>query len=172
MKNGNRVRHLALLGCLLTFALVLSFVESLIPIPFAVPGMKLGLANLAVVVVLDLMGWREALTVNLLRILLAGLLFGSLFGILFGASGAIISFMVMTLLHGSGRFSLRGVSMAGGVSHNVGQLIVAAFTVHTAGVLYYAPVLLITGLVTGYLIGVIATAVCPLVQGAMDQWSA
>lgn len=137
-----------------TTALMLSYIESLFPFFFGVPGMKLGLANLAVVVALYFYGWREALTVNALRILLAGFLFGNLFSIVFSLCGAFVSFSCMLLAKRRG-LSLYGVSMAGGVAHNAGQLLAAAFIVGTARVGYYAPVLLGAGLATGLCNGIL-----------------
>ncbi len=92
--------------------------------------------------------------VNVLRIILSGLLFGSIFSVLFSLGGAFVSFVCMAAAKKLG-LSLYGVSMAGGVSHNIGQLLIAAFLVQTVEVGYYAPFLLIAGLVTGFLIGVI-----------------
>lgn len=150
MKN----QKLVAMALFVTSALMLSYIESLFPFFFGVPGMKLGLANLAVVVVLYHYGWREALTVNILRIILSGLLFGNMFSILFSLGGALVSFLCMTAAKRVG-LSLYGVSMAGGVFHNVGQLVIAAFLVETAAVGYYAPGLLVVGLVTGAVIGAI-----------------
>lgn len=137
-----------------TTALMLSYIESLFPFFFGVPGMKLGLANLAVVIALYYYGWREALTVNALRILLAGILFGNLFSVTFSFCGALVSFFAMVFAKRRG-FSLYGVSMVGGVAHNIGQLLAAAFIVKTFRVGYYAPVLLAAGLVTGLLNGIL-----------------
>lgn len=147
-------RKLVTIALLTTTALMLSYIESLFPFFFGVPGMKLGLANLAVVIALYFYGWREALTVNALRIILSGLLFGNLFSILFSLGGALISFLCMVSARKLG-LSLYGVSMAGGVFHNVGQLLIAAFIVQTVEIGYYAPFLLTAGLVTGLLIGVL-----------------
>lgn len=138
----------------ITTALMLSYIESLFPFFFGVPGMKLGLANLAVVMALYLYGWREALMVNVLRIVLAGLLFGNLFSVLFSLSGAVFSFGCMLCAKKLG-LSLYGISMAGGVFHNVGQLLTAVFIVQTVEISYYAPFLLIAGLATGFVIGVL-----------------
>lgn len=150
MKN----QKLVAIALFVTSALMLSYIESLFPFFFGVPGMKLGLANLAVVVVLYHYGWREALTVNILRIILSGLLFGNMFSVLFSLGGALVSFLCMTVAKRAG-LSLYGVSMAGGVFHNIGQLVIAAFLVGTAAVGYYAPALLVAGLVTGAVIGVL-----------------
>ncbi len=142
----------------ITTALLLSYIESLIPFFFGIPGMKLGLANLAVVIALYYYGRREALTVNVLRIVLAGLLFGNLFSILFSLAGAAVSFLSMLLARKMG-LSVYGVSMAGGVFHNAGQLLAAVFIVRTVSIGYYAPVLLIAGLLTGLLIGIMGEEV-------------
>lgn len=150
MNNGKLVK----IALFVTTALILSYVESLFPFFFGIPGMKLGLANLAVVMALYFYGWREAAMVNVLRIVLAGMLFGNLFSILFSLGGAFVSFIAMLFAKRLG-LSLYGVSMAGGVFHNVGQLLIAAFLVETVEVGYYAPFLLVTGLVTGLLIGIV-----------------
>lgn len=151
----------AQLGLLLGVALILSYVESLFPFAFGVPGMKLGLPNLAIVLTLYLFGWKDALIVNIARILVSGFLFGSLFGILFSLSGALISFLFMVIAKKTTLFSIKGTSVCGGVMHNVGQMFVAVFIVSTSGILYYLPVLMIAGAVTGFVNGVIAEAVLP-----------
>lgn len=145
-------KKLVTMALFVTTALMLSYIESLFPFFFGVPGMKLGLANLAVVCALYLYGWREALMVNVLRIILSGLLFGSMFSVLFSLGGALVSFISMAAAKRWG-LSLYGVSMAGGVFHNIGQLLIAAFLVQTVEVGYYAPFLLAAGLATGFLIG-------------------
>ena len=147
-------RKLVTMALFITAAMMLSYIESLFPFFFGVPGMKLGLANLAVVMALYLYGWREALMVNVLRIMLTGLLFGNMFSVLFSLSGALVSFICMLSARKLG-LSLYGVSMAGGVFHNAGQLLTAAFIVQTVEIGYYAPFLLAAGLVTGFLIGVL-----------------
>ncbi len=136
-------------------ALLLSYIESLFPFFMGVPGMKLGLANLAVVLALYYYGWREALLINAVRIILAGLLFGNLFSVLFSLGGALVSFFAMLLFRRL-KLSVYGVSMAGGVFHNLGQIVIAAAIVETAAVGYYVPFLLVAGVVTGLLIGVLA----------------
>ncbi len=150
---GRLLKKPAYMGLLLTFSLILSYVETLLPMPFALPGMKLGLGNLAVLLTLYLAGGREAFLLNLLRILLSGFLFGSLYGILYSMAGAALSFLAMLAAKGTGRFGVAGVSMAGGVFHNVGQLLAAALIVRTKGLFWYLPPLLLSGVVTGFLIG-------------------
>lgn len=145
-----------MLGMLLAFALILGYVETLIPFPFGVPGMKLGLANLAVLLTLYLSGGRAAFLIDLLRIVLSGFLFGSMYSLLYSLAGGILSFAAMLLMKKAKGFGISGVSMAGGVFHNIGQLAVAAFVVETKGIFYYLPLLLVSGIVTGLLIGIIS----------------
>ena len=136
-------------------AMIFSYVESLIPINFGVPGMKLGLANLVVVTGLYMLSWREVLLVSILRIILTGFLFGNGMSILYSLSGGLASFGVMLGLKKIGCFSMKGVSAAGGAGHNIGQLLIAACVVQNVRVMSYVPVLLVAGMVTGLLIGVI-----------------
>jgi len=152
--SGCQNRKTVTLALFVSTALLLSYIESLFPFFFGIPGAKLGLANLGAVIALYFYGWREALIVNILRIVIAGLLFGNLFSTLFSLSGAAVSFLFMILAKKIG-FSVYGVSMAGGVFHNIGQLITAMFIVQTVSVGYYAPVLMIAGLLTGFFIGAI-----------------
>ncbi|MDD3367511.1 MAG: Gx transporter family protein [Lachnospiraceae bacterium] len=151
-------------GLLLAFALILSYVESLIPFYFGIPGAKLGLANLAVVLCLYLFSAGTAITVNILRIILSGFLFGNMFSILYSLAGALFSFVIMLGLKKSGKFSIYGVSVAGGVFHNVGQIMIAAWVVQTVSIVFYLPVLLMAGLLTGLLIGIIASRIMPYVS--------
>lgn len=150
----NKRGRVAVFGVFTALALIFSYVELLIPINFGIPGAKLGLANLVIIIVLYKTDWKEALLLSVVRIVLAGFLFGNLFGILYSLAGGILSLAVMALLKRSGAFSIIGVSMAGGVSHNVGQLIMAMLVVETYAVGYYLSVLLIAGLITGTLIGI------------------
>ena len=149
-------RKTAYLGLAAAAAMLLGYVESLIPVFVTVPGMKLGLANLAVLLILYLYGWREAAAVSAVRILLGGFLFGSLVSIAFSAAGGALSLLAMSLLKRTGKFSVTGVSIAGGVLHNVGQLCTASLVVSNFNIFYYLPALLAAGLVTGALIGVLA----------------
>ena len=151
MKN-----RVAYFGVFTALALIFSYVESLIPIQLGIPGVKLGLANLIIVIALYKMRLSEVFLVSIVRILLSGFLFGNYFSILYSLAGGLLSLVVMALLKKTGDFSVMGISMAGGVSHNVGQLVVAMLVVETFSVGYYLPVLLVAGLVTGFLIGVAA----------------
>ena len=146
----------AYFGVFTALALILSYVEILIPISFGVPGVKLGLANLIIVIVLYKTDWKEALLLSVVRIVLAGFIFGNMFSILYSLAGGMLSLAVMAVLKKGGSFSVAGVSVAGGVSHNIGQLIVAMIVVETYQVGYYLPVLLIAGVLTGFVIGIIS----------------
>mgnify|MGYP000602142413 FL=1 len=144
----------AYFGVFTTLALILSYVETLIPIQFGIPGVKLGLANLIIVIALYRMKLSEAYLLSIVRVLLAGFIFGNYFSIIYSLAGGLLSLTVMALLRKKGGFSVIGVSIAGGVFHNIGQLIIASVIVETFSVMYYVPVLLIAGLVTGLLIGI------------------
>ena len=145
--------RVAYFGVFTALALIFSYVETLIPIPFGIPGMKLGLANLVIVIALYKMKVREAFLLSVVRVLLSGFLFGNYFSIIYSLAGALLSLSVMAMLKRTDGFSVMGVSIAGGVCHNIGQLIVAMAVVETFSVIYYVPVLLVAGLVTGLLIG-------------------
>lgn len=148
-----------LLGFLLAISMILAYIESILPLAIGIPGVKLGLPNLVVVLLLYLYGKREALSVNLLRIMLTGFLFGNLYSILYALAGAIFSFFVMVIVRRTGMFSIIGVSISGGVSHNIGQILVAMFVVETFAPAFYLPFLLIVGAITGLLIGIVSARV-------------
>ena len=149
----------AYFGLFTALALIFSYVELLIPIQFGVPGMKLGLANLVIVIFLYKRNAKEAMLLSVVRILLAGLMFSNLFSILYSLAGGILSLIVMAVLKKLETFSVIGVSIAGGIAHNMGQLVIAMVVVETYRIGYYFPILLITGMVTGMLIGVISNEV-------------
>lgn len=140
-------------------ALIFSYVEAMIPFTIGIPGIKLGIANIVVIIALYYLGCGYAITINLIRVLIAGLLFNGLFGALYSLSGAIVSFLVMVLLKKTNIFSVAGVSMAGGVAHNLGQILTAAFLISNLGIFVYFPVLIISGVITGAVIGVLAALI-------------
>ena len=140
--------RVAYFGVFTALALIFSYVETLIPVNLGIPGVKLGLANLIIVVALYKMRLSEAYLLSVVRVLLAGFIFGNYFSIIYSLAGGLLSLTVMALLKKWGGFSLQGISIAGGVFHNIGQLIVAAVVVETFSVTYYFPVLLIAGLLT------------------------
>ena len=146
-------KKIANLGLFAEVAIIFGYVESLIPFFAGIPGMKLGLANLAVLFILEKYTWKEAALVSAVRIIVIGFMFGNLFSILYSLAGAALSLTVMTFMKKKSGFSILGISVAGGVSHNIGQLIIAGLITMTSGLIYYAPALLISGEITGLLIG-------------------
>lgn len=156
---GNMKNRVAYFGVFTALALMFSYIETMIPIQFGVPGIKLGFANIMIVIMLYKSSAKEALLLSIVRIMLSGFLFGNLSSILYSIAGGVLSLEIMTLLKKQGGFSVIGVSVAGGVSHNVGQLIVAMLVVETYQVGYYFPVLLVAGVLTGLGIGVVSQEV-------------
>lgn len=159
------MRRTAELGLLLAMALILSYVESLIPFSFGIPGIKLGLPNLIVLLLLyDGKRVHEALLVNGLRIVLSGFLFSNLYAILYALAGAAFSFLAMLAGRRTKRLSMMGVSVLGGVFHNVGQLLVAMAVVETLAVAYYVPFLIVAGTLTGALLGFVGMELLPYLR--------
>jgi len=144
---------------LISQALVLSIIESWIQIPVPVPGVKLGLANIITVVVIVYFGFREALTVVVVRCVLTSFFGGGgwMF-FFFSAAGGILSTMIMSILYKTGRnkFSLTGISIAGAITHNIGQLLVAVFFMRDLAVAVYLPVLLVSGCIMGFFVGFVS----------------
>jgi len=157
---NSRTKTTAQYGLLVALALILSWVESLVPAFFAVPGMKLGLTNLVVVAALYLMGSKSALSINLLRVFLVSILFGNMISLAYSAAGGLLSGIVMILLKKSGRFGIVSVSIAGGVAHNVGQILVAMALLGTKSLAWYLLILWVSGLAAGAAIGILGGLVC------------
>ncbi len=154
--KSKRVARFALLTAL---ALILSYLESLVPVSGAAPGMKLGLTNLVVVFALYRLGVREAGLLSLLRAVLASLLFGTAYSLAYSLAGAALSFLVMAALKRSEKFSLLGVSVAGGVCHNIAQVLVAMALLGTGKLLWYLPLLLFSGVIAGAAIGALGAVI-------------
>lgn len=151
-----RSSKVAQYGLFAALAILMGYVEMLIPLPLLVPGMKLGLANVIIVIVLYHMDTKSAFFISLVRVFMSGLLFQGFAGLLYSLAGALLSLAVMALLKKTGKVSITGVSVMGGVFHNVGQIIVAAAVVENIKMAYYLPFLLVTGVVTGFVIGSVA----------------
>ena len=143
-------------------------VEVLIPFNFGIPGIKLGLANLVVVVALYLLNARQALMISVVRILLVSFTFGNMAALLYSITGGLLSFAVMVLCRRIKGLSTMSVSVAGGISHNIGQILVAVFVVKNLNLLFYLPVLMIAGIITGLLIGLVAGLIIPSVRKALQ----
>ncbi|MCD8398219.1 MAG: Gx transporter family protein [Lachnospiraceae bacterium] len=149
----------AYLGMFTALAMILSYIESLFPVFYGIPGVKLGLANSMSLVILYLIGAPGAFCVSIVRGVLTGFLFGNLFSIAYSLAGALLSMAVMVFMKRFPHFSVVGISMMGGIAHNIGQLIVAIFLVENLNLLYYLPVLVLSGLVTGLVIGLLSAEI-------------
>ncbi|MDR2357908.1 MAG: Gx transporter family protein [Oscillospiraceae bacterium] len=155
-RDGSAART-AFLGMFLALSILASYVERVVPSPVpAVPGIKLGLANIAPLFLMYTRSNRAAFGLNVLRCLLSGLLFTGVWGTLYALSGAIVSFGAMAALKRARAFGIVGVSALGGVCHNAGQLSLAALAVRDARLFYYLPVLIISGVAAGVFVGWVA----------------
>ena len=150
-------KQIARIAMLVAVAFVLSYIESVLPLNLGVPGVKAGFSNIVVVLCLYESSMKETIGISFVRILLVGLTFGNLYSLLYSLAGGLLSLIVMVLLKRSVRFSTCGVSVAGGVSHNIGQIIVAMIVLQTEKIIYYLPVLLVSGVIAGVVIGLIAS---------------
>ncbi len=150
-----KTKKLTTLALLTAGAMILSYVESMLP-SLGVPGVKMGLANIAVIFALYRLGWKEALGISLVRVFMVSMLFGSMSALLYSLAGAALSLGVMALLKRLDRFSETGVSVAGGVAHNAGQILVAMALLGSAKLAYYYPILVISGVAGGVLTGLTA----------------
>ena len=155
-RSDRNTRLVAISAMFAALALIFSYIEVLVPLPVPIPGIKLGIANLVILIAIYRMDFRYAFTINIARILAAGLLFSGVFGMIYSLAGGILSILVMYLLYRTGLFSMVGVSMAGGVCHNLGQLMTACALLQNTAILSYFPVLLFSGLISGIIIGIIA----------------
>ncbi len=158
---GKKIAYCAVLVAL---AMIFSYIEAVLPIHFGVPGIKLGLANLVVVTGFYYLHPGEVFLISLVRILLSALLFGNGLSLAYSLAGGILSFLVMLGLKKIKGFSVVGVSIAGGVSHNIGQIAVAAWVVKNRAILYYLPALMVAGVVTGMLMGILSARILPVVR--------
>ena len=154
--DAKRIANMAMLVAL---AIIFSYVEFMIPINLGIPGIKLGLANLVIVIALYTLKLSDVWIISILRILIIGFMFGSGMSIIYSLAGAIVSLIVMMLVKKINGFSIMGVSMIGAVCHNLGQIAVAMIVVETTSILYYVPALLVAGLITGAIIGIISKRV-------------
>ena len=157
-------RKVAGCGMLIALAMVFSYVEVLIPINFGIPGMKLGAANLVIVIGLYLLKPQEVLMISMIRIFLMGYMFGNGVSLLYSFAGGILSFLLMAVIRKMKGFSIVGVSIIGGVSHNIGQLLAATWIIRNLNLFYYLPALLAAGTATGALIGILSGKILHVVE--------
>ena len=142
---------------LIALAMIFSWIEAQIPYP--IPGAKLGLTNLVVLVALYRLSIGDALGINVIRIILVGLTFGNMFSLIYSLSGGILSGLIMIFMKKTGKFHITAVSLAGGIVHNIGQILVAMYVLETKAILSYLPVLWITGLLAGIVVGILGSMV-------------
>ena len=167
MRSQGKTKRLALLAMLAAAAFVLSWLDSLIPVSGALPGAKLGLANLAVLIGLNLLGPLDGFVLCLLKILLSTILFGNAFSFFYALAGGMLSFLVMLALRK--RCSIVFVSVMGGIFHNIGQIGVAAVILETAGLLAYLPVLVLCGLGAGFAVGLVGGILIRRLEGILKR---
>ncbi len=160
-------RKVAGFGVLIALAFIFSYIESLIPISLGIPGIKLGFANIVVIIALYKMGPKEAVTLSLLRIFLVGMTFGNASMMLYSFGGAALSLLVMIGAKQIKLFSMVGVSILGGIMHNVGQIIIAIIVLESGVLVHYLPVLLIAGIVTGMVVGIMGAEIAKRLGGVM-----
>lgn len=149
-------KRIANIGLMTALAMIFSYVEAVLPINFGIPGVKIGIANLVVVSGIYILNIKEVWMISMIRIFLMGLLFGNGVSLIYSLSGGVLSLLVMMLIKKPGIFGIIGVSVAGAVSHNIGQLIAALVVIGNLSIFYYFPVLLIAGVVMGIIIGVLS----------------
>ena len=156
---SNKTKRISTYGLLVALAFIFSYIEALIPINLGVPGIKLGLANVVVMIALYKLGAKETFSLALVRVVLVAFTFGNLMMMMYSLAGSILSCIFMILLKKSNQFSMVGVSISGGVMHNVGQILMAIVVLDTVQLYYYLPVLIISGIVTGILIGILGAEI-------------
>ncbi len=159
-RQSSVAQRVALYAMMTALAFVLSWIERLFPpVSGAVPGIKLGLANVVVLIMLYYQGFLPAFVVSLLRVLIVGFVFANPSAMLYSLAGGILSLLVMGLAKKTGWFGVIGVSVLGGVFHNVGQIALAMWVLHSAGLIAYLPLLAVAGAITGVATGAVAASV-------------
>ena len=157
-------KKISYLGLLIALAFVFSYIESLIPVNIGIPGAKLGLANLVIIVAMFTLGEKDAFALSIIRIVLVGFTFGNLASMMYSLAGGVLSFGVMVIAKKTKLLSITGVSVLGGVFHNVGQIIAAILVLETSSLIYYLPVLVIVGSLSGIAIGILGAIVTKRIQ--------
>ncbi|WP_022773096.1 Gx transporter family protein [Butyrivibrio sp. AE2015] len=155
----DKTKKIATYGVMAALAMILSYVEMQLPAFVAIPGVKLGLTNIVVLVALYKLGYKSALFINIVRIIAVSLLFGTLMSFAFSFTGGMLSTLVMIILKKSDKFSAVGVSVAGGITHNIGQILAAMLLLNTKAIIWYLPVLWLSGILSGLMIGLIGALI-------------
>lgn len=156
MAKPTNVKKLSYLALLCSISIILSYIESLIPFQFGIPGAKIGLANTITIITLLCFGFQEAFTIMIVRIFIVGITFTSLYMMLYSLSGGILSLVMMFIFYRTQLFSNYIISIIGGIFHNVGQLLIAMIFFNTITFTYYLPYLILLGLISGTVIGLIS----------------
>lgn len=166
-----KIKKKIFLSLLTSIGLVLSIVESMMPIPFIAPGAKLGLSNMVILITLVVFGFKEALTVGILKSVVLTLISGNIPSFFYSISGSILSCIIMSIVYNefSNIFSLIGVSILGAVAHNVAQVLVASLMMNNFRIFSYFPILLLTGLFTGYFVGLSSIFVTRNLSKSFDK---
>lgn len=154
-------KKVAYFGTFIALAFIFSYIETLIPVIIPIQGVKLGLANIIIVISIYILKWKETCLLSIVRVILVSITFGNLYSLLYSIAGGILSLFAMIIAKKTERFSIVGVSIVGGVFHNIGQLLVAIVVVETIYLVYYIPILIVAGIITGALIGIISIKVIP-----------
>ena len=162
-----KTKRIAFLGLFVALAFVLSYIEFMWPLNIGIPGAKIGIANLAVMVTLYTVGEKNAIALSIIRVVLVGLTFGNISMMMYSLAGAALSLFAMLIAKRIGKFSMTGVSVLGGVFHNVGQIIVAMLVLETRSLFYYLPFLIIVGTITGVIIGIVSSLITIRVKKIM-----
>lgn len=149
-------RRISYYGIFAALAVLMGYVEAMVPVPVPIPGIKLGLSNVIVLLALYIMDARAAFFISVIRVLISGLLFRGFIGVWYSLSGAFLSFLVMYIGYRTKKLSIIGISVLGGIFHNLGQVIVAVIMLGRAVIIYLLPVLMLSGVATGFMIGVIS----------------
>jgi heptaprenyl diphosphate synthase len=157
-------KRLVTLSSLIAVAMILSYVESMIPVFIPIPGVKVGLSNIATVFALYTLGWPYAICVSVVRVLLSSLLFGSFISLTYSLFGAALALIIMIILMKTDLFSPIGISVAGGVFHNAGQVFAACLVMHNIGISLYMIPLVISGTLAGILIGIVSGILVKRIQ--------
>lgn len=163
-ERSKRSRKIAYYGMFAALALIMSYVERFIPVPVPVPGVKPGLANIVVLMVLYTMSPKSAFYISIVRVIVSSLLFSGMAGFFYSAAGALLSFLIMFIFKKINIMSIVGVSVSGGISHNIGQILVACAVLENIRIMYYLPVLMISGIITGIFTGFAAKAALRVIK--------
>lgn len=157
-------KKVCILGLFVSVALVLSYFEQFIPLLTSIPGVKIGLSNIVVLITLYVMNTKYAFLVIVSKVLLASLMFAGFSSFLYSFMGALISFFAMSICKKLKQFSIIGVSVVGAIFHNFGQILVASILLKTVDIFYYLPYLLISGVITGVFIGIVSDKIIPIIK--------